>query len=84
MIMTGRVAHCREVCQVACVQSDGTGPEAFRDTLALLNLWCEHVCKPHCVWRFLYAKTGQQRGLLLSVRLDVEGACGNGHWVLGL
>lgn len=49
----------------------------FRDTLtSLLNLECEHIGKPHCGWYLLYAKTGLESGLLLSVRLDVEGACG--------
>lgn len=48
---------------------------ALRDTLAsLLNLCADPtvVC----------AKTGLERGLLVSVRRGLEGACGNGWWVL--
>ncbi|XP_041617687.1 store-operated calcium entry regulator STIMATE isoform X1 [Vulpes lagopus] len=32
--------------------------------------------KPRCGWCFLYAKIRLQSGLLLSVSLDMEGACG--------
>lgn len=62
------------MCRVVCVQSDGSG--VFRDTLTLLNLPCEHMGKPRCGWCFLYAKIRLQSGLLLSVSLDMEGACG--------
>lgn len=43
----------------------------FRDTLAALLNLCAHPTVVH-------AKTGLERGLLVSGRLGVEGACGNG------
>lgn len=44
---------------------------AFRDTLAaLLNLCADPTV--------VHAEAGLERGLLVSVRLGVEGACGNG------
>lgn len=45
----------------------------FRDTLAdLLNLCADPTV--------VHAETGLERGLLVSVRLGVERACGNGFW----
>ena len=51
----------------------------FRDAVtSLLNLHCEHKCKSRCGWYILYTKAELGSGFLLSVRLDVEGACGVG------
>lgn len=51
----------------------------FKDTLiSLFNLHCVHMCRSHCGWYFLYIKTRLEGELLLGVKLDVEGACGNG------
>lgn len=78
MIMTGQ--SCWQLRSVPdCVLTDGAVAASLQGhSLLYLIFSCEHMCRSHSGWCFLYVKTRLESGLLLSVRLDIEGACESG------